>query len=799
MDLAMVYAARGPRGAIKRYAMDSSGRVYEIRGHRPWFLADRCPRGAVACRESTETIMVWDDAAMTYRPGPRAVRVEAGHPSDVPRLLEAVEGEGGVASFANVRYEARLSLDVYDGSRTMLGAKAPVMVYYGGDEYAQVLAEVYERARRDLVIAAVDIEVESRSGGFPRPGDPVFIVSVAPVRGGEVGDPVILEGDEVHELPRVVRRLGAHIVAGFNSSGFDARYYSAYVGRETWTRDILDADGRPVPHIDLMEFLDAHGAALGLSEGRRYALDDAAEALGLAAPEELEIESAVDRSQIAKLYRENRELVLRYAGTDAVLTARLAAYVVPVLAVLAALTGVSVPVIPRLPSLGSIAEYAVYEAVRRTEGLVYQLRRRRYRIEGLPEAQAPSIVYTNRYKDYYTRPVYAEDVAEYDFNMLYPSIYADQSLGPHARLDDEGFPLPLVDAETGGVRWVRIRGDPRDPVARVLTRVYDARRATKKLKKERGIEAPDQAVKILANSAYGMYSKGRGMGLHEGVSAYIFFYANQVMDRVVKWLESRGLRVVYTATDSLFVLGARNPAELEEELNQWIADNIGDRYSVKLEAVFKRFALIKKKTYAGETADGSVVVKGAEKLQIPYAVKTSIEDYFRRVLAGEEPSRVLDGILSAASDQELMVRTSKYLSAALWDEDEQRWKTINNRGMRALVLTYMLTEGRTRLVVSQRDLGDLEFTVVAWWLPLTPSRVLLDTPRGRYNCRLAARTAGEQLVLEADCMRASPSRRDLERLARRASGPVLDYGRIVQVARAGTGQLTLKEWIPYII
>ena len=781
MDVVAVYTLRERGRVAKRYALTKGGRVLEVTGHRPWFLADRCPRGAVDCRDSDETIMVWDDSAFTYVPGPGAVRVEALQPRDVRLLAAAVEEAGGHHSFSNVRYEARLSLDVYDGSNTLLGARAPALVYSDPGDYASVLAEVYEAAM-GLRVAAVDIEVASPRGGFPRPGDPVFLVSVAVAEGGEVVDGFVLEGDEVYEVDRYVASVSPHFVAGFNSAGFDARYLSAYLGRRVWDETVFHA-GRPLPHIDLMVFLDAHGSALGLPFGRRYALDDAAEALGLATREELEVESSVDRAEIWRLYRENRRLVLRYAATDAVLTARLAAKVLPVLAVLGALTGIAPNVVPLLPSLGSVSEYAVYEAVRRTRRLAYEVRGRRYSVRGLPPSEAGSVVYTNRYKDYFTHPVLAANVYEYDFNMLYPSIYADRGLGPMTRPCGDGFPVPLVD-DSGEVTWLRLCGSTGDPVAELLTHVYDARRATKELKK-RGVEAPDQAVKILANSAYGMYSKGRGMGLHEGVAGYIFFYSNRIMDELVRYLEATGRRVVYTATDSLFVepRPGDDPGALGGELNRVARERFGPRYSLKLEAVFESLALLAKKTYVGVTVDGGVVVKGMEKLQIPRGVKERLDEYFARVLRGEPAARVLEDMVRGLDERGLWVRTSKRLVDAAWDWDEARWKSQNNPGMRAVLATWLIQEGR--LAGAELSLEELpDYTVVAYWLPMGGPRLLLDTPRGRYSCRVRARPSGDRLLVSMGCERASPTRRDLERLAVARLSVVLGYGRLIERLRA---------------
>ncbi len=748
------------RGWVEQRVVISDGGSRQTVIHYPWVFIHGANYG-----EETETdFLAYNPSTWRYEKIGKARLVRLKDPRYVRPFVEEMEKRGARHSFSNVRYEARLSMDYAD---SFLGVKVPVPLYYGPDELESVMEGLRDKVA-DAKLLAFDIEVAGPGDRFPRPGDKVFIVSFSD---GE--ETWLLEGEDVCDYVKEIRQYDPWFLFGFNSSGFDIRYLRAYCGGDFDEQALWDT---MTPHIDLMEILDAHGSAFGLAEGKRYSLDDAAAALGLASKEELEIESSIDRTRIYQLYQSDPEKVRVYAGTDAELTARLARFIFPVLSVLYVLTGIAPNVIQMLPTLGSLAEYATFEIVRRRYNEVYEVRSRQYIIRGLSNGNP---VYTNKYKDMFTRPMYLENVVEYDFNMLYPSIYTRYNLDPAGVETGKGFAVPLFRPD-GKLEWVRItsRGGH---VAETLKYFYYARKTTKKLKKK-GWAAPDQAVKILANSAYGMFSKGRGMGIHEALSAYIFFKANEIMDTLVNWLASNGYRVVYTATDSLFVLGVKNPERMETAINVFLKQRFGEEFSVKTEALIRRLALIKKKTYVFIDNEGNVTVKGMEKLALPRAVKDNLDEIFRAELEQGKGLAVLRDILRRAPTRDLFVRTSKRFIEAVYDTEEHRWKTINNMGSRAIVLTALLQDNKeppTSLYLE--EIGD--YTVVAYWLGegkklylLLDGHVVKCT-----NIRIAGR--GDRLDVQAVCSQTEPTRAFLENLAYSRSKPVLDYLSTIRAAR----------------
>ena len=755
-------------GEVADKILIREGGSWERVEHYPWLYAYGVDLG----EETDIDFYGYSHRAWRYERLGKARLLKTRQPRDVRTVAEILEKRGARHSFSNIRYEARLSLDMADAFH---GVRVPVPLHYGFTDLEEIMMELRDKLVREKILA-FDIEVASSTGGFPKPGDKVFLLSMSD---GE--DAWVLEGEEVCDLAREVRRTGAAFIFGFNSAGFDIPYLRSYCGLTD-----LDEAGLwspPTPHIDLMLVLDAHGAAFGLPQGKRMALDDVAVYLGLATREEAEIESSVDRARIYEEYKKSPEKVIKYAKTDAMLTARLARYVYPVLGVLYALTGIAPNVIQLLPTLGSLSEYAVMEIVRRRYNKVYEVRTRQYNIRGIA---GHGDVYSNKYKDMFAYPMVLDNVVEYDFNMLYPSIYTRYNLDPEGIVAGKGFKIPLLRGDQ--VIWVALTSSG-GPVAETLKYFYYARKATKAIKKK-GWEAPDQAVKILANSAYGMFSKTRGMGVHEGISAFVFFKANEIMDKLVKWLGSRGYRVVYTATDSLFVTGVRDAERLQEEINEYLGRVFGEEFSVKLEARIKRLALIKKKTYVFIDSEGNVVVKGMEKLQLPRAVKDSLEEIFEaELIEGKGYEKLLE-VIRHAPEEDLFVRTSKTLRDALWDHEKARWKSLNNNGSRAVAIQWLLYNNLTSADICVNDLTD--YPIIAKWLGGGKKLVIRYSGQD-YVYVLDRVDYGRRCVyIKGVVVETRLPRRELERLAIEKSRVVKDYIDTIRKARSVRG---LGAWM----
>jgi hypothetical protein len=178
-------------------------------------------------------------------------------------------------------------------------------------------------------------------------------------------------------------------------------------------------------------------------------------------------------------------------------------------------------------------------------------------------------------------------VAEYDFHMLYPTAYYEFGADPIEAYECQG-----------GFRGVgRTVCFKQGDAYAYLAKVYKAREITKKS----GDKALDQAVKIIANSAYGVLAKPSGYGLNEHVSAVIFNETKLLFERLVD-----RLRGIYGDTDSVYVplTGDPYPDGGVTAIAQEIARELwggrllygGEHFRLKLEGVWDVF-IYEKKNY----------------------------------------------------------------------------------------------------------------------------------------------------------------------------------------------------------
>lgn len=737
----MVVVKQGAR--LHAYRIHEGGSAERV-SHKPWFLSTKVPRDVEEFEETDLTMYIFDVGALRFVPTKPVFKVYAAHPAQVPRLSKEVEKLGGRVSMANVRYSARTSMDL---TTDVLGVKTPIPLHFSPSDVASVMEELLEKSSK-LKVLAFDIEVKpSKPGAFPSPGDPVFLVSYAVTDLGRGSEEVqVLEGDEVHDFAKVLRSERFDYVVGFVSKSFDIPYLTAYIEdlKNVLHPQAVVLGSRIVPHVDLAELVASHGSGFGLSLSERLALDDVADALGVASEEELEIESSVDRTKIFEEYRRDREKVVKYSAIDSLLTARIARVILPPTIMIYALTGISPSAQTELPSQGALAEYAMADYLVRKHGACLELRSRSFDIGELDNGLG---IYRSGSKNYasFTPPTYFENVAVFDFNMLYPTIYfVDGVDAVKMRLCSDGFRIPLISG--GGVKWFSVCTEP-GMVHEWLSWLYHARAVTKKLKKERGLEVPDQAIKILANSAYGIFSKARGNGLNELVSAYIFFRANQILNVSIGFVEAvLGKRVVYGDTDSLFVVveSEEDATKIEEALNEFLTKRFGSAMSVKLERIFSKVAFTGKKNYVGITSDGKVVIKGITRFEAPQIVKERLEDIVREVLGGADPLTVMKRVISSAPTRKLFGRSTKRL-LELYDEEEGRFKRPTHSASKAVIARYLIEREAVGGVVElERDLLP-DYPISALYLPANSSIYILLEESGSGAKCFAARVDAEPL------------------------------------------------------
>lgn len=354
-----------------------------------------------------------------------------------------------------------------------------------------------------------------------------------------------------------------NLVVGYNLAGFDYKYLGG-------TQLYIDA-GKPVGIVDLFDFATGGWrSSLGVGE-EAYSLHEVVRQVG--PPPEIDMREWV-KAKMRRGWLAGEEL-RRYLEWDVLATLRLAEAWLPVLAALGSLAGVPLHLLwvsARSASPGSLHE-AMLARLTVERGYVLEDRRRERSFGGE--------------KVVLRRCGLFRRVAEYDFHMLYPTAYYELGVDPIEAYEcQNGF--------RGAGKTVCFRqGD----AYAYLARVYKAREITKKM----GDKALDQAVKIVANSAYGVLAKPEGYGLNEHASAVIFNETGALFERLVD-----KMRAIYGDTDSVYVPLASDPypddhvtAVAQGTARELWGDKMlygGIHFRLKLEGVWDVF-IYEKKNY----------------------------------------------------------------------------------------------------------------------------------------------------------------------------------------------------------
>ena len=106
-----------------------------------------------------------------------AYRVETRLPQNVKLIARVLEKNGVKHSASNIRYLARVSLDLIN---SVFGIKVPVPIYYDVSDLEQILPSVYEKSK-DIKICVLDIEVGNEGPVPPSRRSRVQIPAAAPI------------------------------------------------------------------------------------------------------------------------------------------------------------------------------------------------------------------------------------------------------------------------------------------------------------------------------------------------------------------------------------------------------------------------------------------------------------------------------------------------------------------------------------------------------------------------------------------------------------------------------------------
>jgi len=556
----------------------------------------------------------WDFDGLRYRPtSTKAYRVYARFPLEIRKLREKIENSGGKFSQSYIVYGLRASLDL----------KKP--------RFEVPQAEELLRAKRDIRIMAVDVEVRSRD---------VYYAYY-------VGDDVVVTRDAYD----VFAAADVDYIVTYNGDSFDMKYLLNHGGLSS--KYYLDTPYGYKPHVDLFVFADGRfKSAFGLSEEGK-SLPEVAYQLGLISNEELRYK--MKRKDISTM--DEAELK-SYVSIDVKLTHRIADKWLRILEALSLITGIDPMAIRQTAENASTAllAEALFHKRMEMEGAVLIDRRRKFGFPGGDKVKA-------------AQPGLYRDVLEADFAAMYPTTYYWFKVNPiGVRECSDGFEV----ATEAGRR--RLCFDE-SPISEVMALFYKGRKATKAVKDK--FPEADQAIKILANSAYGKMSSTSWGIVNEWAGAFIFQYTEEIFKHL--WERFKG-RAIYGDTDSLYLMNADE--RTLEEVNAE-AKKFGELYEVKEEGRWEYMLLV-------PTADGNtaaekayvkvggdhVVIKGAKLRPHNMPVRMRYggwrEMLLKAFFKGRDLSELIEEFVRSAEIEELFVEKSTTLKDIFYTSEGRK-------------------------------------------------------------------------------------------------------------------------------
>ncbi|MHC1584462.1 MAG: DNA polymerase domain-containing protein [Methanosarcinales archaeon] len=320
------------------------------------------------------------------------------------------------------------------------------------------------------------------------------------------------------------------------------------------------------------------------------------------------------------------------------------------------------------------------------------------------------------------------DVAVLDFKSMYPSIIISENISPEVHSEEELGILPTI-----------------------VKRLMELRQKYKSKEQTPEVRRKYMVAKGLVNSTYGVIGFRNFRLFNRDLAERVTSKGRQLLMETVEFLRSRGFKVVYGDTDSLFVPSVKDPDRLVSRVN----DFLGEGFEVDLNYHFKRLVLLgKKKKWIGLKEDGSIEMRGiaAVRKDMPLVLKDYLTEAIRCLVSGriDEYDDLKDRVLgldpSLVPISELVERTklTKGNPHTYWARAAEN--TANIFGYRYLpgeeVPWLFIKDPKLEVIAVPPDLPDSEIRsrwdidwrkiVDRWFLtPLRDLERVLITPQRR--------------------------------------------------------------------
>lgn len=597
-----------------------------------------------------------------------AIKVSFHNPKDMPLLRHEIKRLPGVKEIYEFDIPPARRYLVDTGLVPMEGVEAV------GEEEIQnklktVTLEVPPKPaavpQSKLNVMSFDIEVYIPTGS-PRPEkDPIIMFSLADNRGfrrvitwkgartaPDYVEVVSSEKEMIERFVQLVKERDVDILLGYNTDLFDFPYIKERA-KQLKVKLALGRDGSDITtkrrrfatatrirgrvHADVFTMVDFL-ATIGHIRLIHYTLEDVYRyMIGKEKPD-------FEFTKFVEAWEKGGELwqeLLKYSISDADATLELGLELLPLFTEMTKIVGQTLFDVSRM-SPGQLVEWL----------LMAEAHKRGELIPARPVAEELEERFEETYVGaYVVDPVKGlhENLVVFDFMSLYPSIIVTHNIDPFTLnckccKSDEATKVP----ELG----YHICSKKKGFVPEIVERLVKARRDLKsELKKHkpgtreyRSLNARQWALKILANSFYGMLGYPRARWYFKECAESVASFGRHYIHQSIEMAEKFGLKVIYGDTDSLHCeLGSKTKEEASKFLEQ-INKALPGIIELELEGFYPRGVFVTKKRYAMVDEAGRMVVKGLEFVRRDWAAiaKKTQEAVLKAILVDGSPKKAAE-------------------------------------------------------------------------------------------------------------------------------------------------------------
>lgn len=602
-----------------------------------------------------------------------AIKVTFNHPNDMPPLRHEIRG------FPEVKevYE----FDIPLGRRYLIdhelipmsGVEVRGKITEKGGRKRMVLEEPPSPAEvpePELNLMSFDIETYNPTGSPRAEKDPIIMMSLADNRGlrkvltwkdFKAGlDYVEVVKDENEMLRRfiqLVEERDVDVLMGYNTDLFDFPYIRTRAekfgvklrlgrdGSEVWSRKrrfatVTRVQGRV--HADVYAMVNFL-ARIGAIKLIRYTLEHVySHVTGKEKPD-------IEYAEFCEAWDgggEKAKRLLEYSMSDADATLELGMEFLPLFSELSRTVRQSLFDVSRMTP-GQLVEWLLVSEAHRIGELVPG------RPVGEEYLERRGETYVGAYVMEPTKGLH-ENLVVFDFRSLYPSIIVTHNIGPVTLNCDCCKPEEATRAPDLDYRFCKKhRGFIPTILERLIKSRGELKEKMKKLKKRgrkyQSLHAQQWALKIIANSFYGMLGYPRARWYFKECAESVTSFGRHYIKDTIEMAKDAGFEVIYGDTDSLYCkLNSKTREDAMKFLKQ-VNDSMPGVIELELEDFYKRGVFVTKKRYAVLDKDDKILVKGLEFVRRDWAAlaKKTQEAVLGAILRDGSPEKAAEIVQEA--------------------------------------------------------------------------------------------------------------------------------------------------------